>query len=305
MKNLISKILKEDSIILERMGLDLSRVKSIIPKQYLVKTTKSEEELTTYRKRQKAVADRINLLYPQITEELKNLKWEDINLVPHDDFFFVTLPKKIKNKIEKLSNYYEILEGDFLELITPKEKIVQLYNDNKDYIKDDFIYVYVDPPRNRTHFPKGLPKSILGYDIGIKIYKNLLNKLGFIQSEPNATPSIQAIYKRLMESPEVNVVVYVDLVLVIDKKLIKEEKINILSESIYERYKFKPNRRLVLNKSIILDSALKREIGEKRILTMIDELFYYSKKFNHEAFSEVGYIPTTYQSQSEKKNTDI
>jgi hypothetical protein len=284
------------------MGLKLGKVKSSIPNQYLVKTTKKQEKLSVEKKRLKIISIRVNSLYTQIDKELKNLSWDELKLLPRDDFFFVILPKKIKNKIERLSKYYEeLLENDFLNLIVPQERVRQLYEDNEKYIKEDFIYVYVDPPRNRTHFPKGLPKSILGYDMGIKIYRNLLDKLGFIQSEPNATPSVQAIYRRLVSSPEVNAVMYIDLVLVIDKKISKEEKIKILSESIYERYKTKPNRRLILNKTIILDSSLKREIGEKRILDMIEELFYESRNLDYPPFSEIGYVPATTQDQEEYK----
>jgi len=303
MRKLILNILKEENEILERMmGLKLGKVKSALPGQYLVKTTKKQEKLSAEKRRLKLISSRVNALYTQIEKELKTLNWYDLELTPRDDFFFVVLPKKIKTKIERLSKYYEeLLEGDFLNLIVPKDKITQLYEDNKNYIREDFIYVYVDPPRNRTHFPKGLPKSILGYDMGMKIYRNLLDKLGFIQSEPNATPSVQAIYRRLVESPEVNAVMYIDLVLVIDKKISKEEKIKILRESIYERYKMKPNRRLILNKTIVLDSSLKREIGEKRILSMIEELFYESKNLDYMPFSHIGYIPTTTQGQEEYK----
>jgi hypothetical protein len=301
MRKLILNILKEENEILERMmGLKLGKVKSALPSQYLVKTTKKQEKLSTEKRRLKLISSRVNTLYSQIENELKTLNWSDLELTPRDDFFFVVLPKKIKTKIERLSKYYEeLLEGDFLNLIVPKDKITQLYEDNKNYIREDFIYVYVDPPRNRTHFPKGLPKSILGYDMGMKIYRNLLDKLSFIQSEPNATPSVQAIYRRLVESPEVNAVIYIDLVLVIDKKISKEEKIKILRESIYERYKMKPNRRLVLNKTIVLDSSLKREIGEKRILSMIEGLFYESKNLDYTPFSHIGYIPATTQGQEE------
>jgi hypothetical protein len=273
----------------EKMGIKLSKVKSVIPNQYLVKTSKKEEKLKTDRKKSKVITGRINNLYQQIDEELRNLKWEEIYLEPTSRFFYIVLPKRIKNKIDKLSNYYEVLDDK--NLIVPKDKIKQLYEDYKNYIKDDYIYAYVDVPRNRTHFPKGLPKSILGYDIGIKIYRNILDKLGFIQSEKNASSSVQSIYRRMIESPEVNAVIYLDLILLIDKNLNKEEKINILTESIYERYKMKPNRRLVLDKTIVLDSALKREIGEKNILKMIDELFIYSKNYDEVPFAEIGYNP--------------
>lgn len=296
MRKLISNILKEEAKIFEVMGVKLSKVKSALPSQYLVKTTKKQEKLSAEKRRLKTITNKVNSLYTQIDKELKNLKWEDLYLSPREDFFFVILPKKIKNKISKLNdNFQELYNNDYTDLLVPKEKIEQLVEDFRTFINDDFIYVYVDPPRNRTHFPKGLPKALLGYDLGIKIYRNLLTKIDFIQSEPNASPSVQAIYRRLLELPEVNAVVYTDLVLVINKEIGKEQKIKILRESIYERYKMKPNRRLILNKTIIMDSSLKREIGEKKILNMIEELFLESRRYEHEPFSEIGYVPKSHQ----------
>ena len=182
--------------------------------------------------------------------------------------------------MRRLADFYgELVENDYTNLVSPREKIEQFYDDYFDFLEDDFIYTYVDAPRNRTHFPKGLPKTLLGYNIGIKIYKQMLNTLGFIQSEPNATKEVQAIYRKLIESPDVNCVIYKDLVLLIKKSLTKDEKIKIVGESIFERYQNRPtSRKLVINQSIVLDSNLMKEIGEKRLQSMIDDIYYYSKE---------------------------
>ena len=68
----------------------------------------------------------------------------------------------------------------------------------------------------------------------------MLNTLGFMQSEPNATKEVQAIYKKLIESPDVNCVIYKDLVLLMKRSLTKDEKIKIVGESIFERYQTRP-----------------------------------------------------------------
>jgi len=262
------------------MGIKVSRLKSLQPKQYLVKTTKREQKAAEEKKRLKTITEKVNQLYSQITDDLKNLNWEDISLFQKGMFYHVVLPSRIKTKMRRLADFYgELVENDYTNLVSPKEKIEQFYDDYFDFLEDDFIYTYVDAPRNRTHFPKGLPKTLLGYNIGIKIYKQMLNTLGFIQSEPNATKEVQAIYRKLIESPDVNCVIYKDLVLLMKKSLTKDEKIKIVGESIFERYQNRPtSKRLVINQSIVLDSNLMREIGEKRLQSMIDDIYYYSKE---------------------------
>jgi len=279
MRDLIFKLLREEAEMAE-MGIKVSRLKSLQPKQYLVKTTKKEQKAAEEKKRLKTITEKVNELYSQINDDLKNLNWEDISLFQKGMFYHVVLPSRIKTKMRRLADFYgELVENDYTNLVSPKEKIEQFYDDYFDFLEDNFIYTYVDAPRNRTHFPKGLPKTLLGYNIGIKIYKQMLNTLGFIQSEPNATKEVQAIYRKLIESPDVNCVIYKDLVLLMKKSLTKDEKIKIVGESIFERYQTRPtSKRLVINQSIVLDSNLMREIGEKRLQGMIDDIYYYSKE---------------------------
>ena len=279
MRDLIFKVLREEAEMAE-MGIKVSRLKSLQPKQYLVKTTKKEQKAAEEKKRLKTITDKVNQLFAQISNDLKNLNWEDISLFQKGMFYHVVLPSRIKTKMRRLADFYgELVENDYTNLVSPKEKIEQFYDDYFDFLEDDFIYTYVDAPRNRTHFPKGLPKTLLGYNIGIKIYKQMLNTLGFIQSEPNATKEVQAIYKKLIESPDVNCVIYKDLVLLMKRSLTKDEKIKIVGESIFERYQNRPtSKKLVINQSIILDSSLMREIGQNRLQSMIDDIYYYSKE---------------------------
>ena len=290
MRDLIFKVLREEAEMAE-MGIKVSRLKSLQPKQYLVKTTKKEEKAVEEKKRLKTITEKVNTLYSQISDDLKNLNWEDIYLHPKDMFFYIILPSKIKTKMRRLADFYgELVENDYTNLVSPKEKIEQFYDDYFDYLENDFIYSYVDRPRNRTHFPKGLPKSLLGYNIGIKIYKQMLNTLGFMQSEPNATKEVQAIYKKLIESPDVNCVIYKDLVLLMKRSLTKDEKIKIVGESIFERYQTRPtSKKLVINQSIILDSSLMKEIGEKRLQSMINDIYTYSKENFRVPFEDMDY----------------
>jgi len=290
MRDIIIKILRETAEIGE-MGIKPSRLKTLLPKQYLVKTTKKEQKAAEEKKRLKTITEKVNTLFSQISDDLRNLSWEDIYLHPKGVFFYVILPSKIKTKMRRLADLYgELVENDYTNLVSPKEKIEQFYDDYFDFLEEDFIYVYVDKPRNRTHFPKGLPKTLLGYNIGIKIYKQMLNTLNFIQSEPNATKEVQAIYRKLIESPDVNCVIYKDLVLLIKKSITKDEKIKIVGESIYERYQTRPtSKKLVINQSIVLDSSLMKEIGENRLQSMVDDIYYYSKDNFRVPFEDMDY----------------
>jgi hypothetical protein len=290
MRDLIKKILREETEMTE-MGVSLSKVRASQPKNYLVKSLKIKEKGAKKRNELKKLSEKCNSLYSQINDDLKNLRWEDISFKEHNKFFYVVLPSKIKDKIKMLSSlYYKLVTYDYLTMLNPLDKIEQLYYDYPDYIKDDYMYIYIDEPRNRTHFPKGLPKSLLGYNLGFKIYRKLLNKIGFMQSEENATREVQDVYRKLLQLPDVNCVIYDDLVLLIEGGLPKSKVIDIVSDSIYERYLTRPtSRKLVLNRSIIVNTKLIRIIGETRLLDMMDELFYSAKGGNKTPFENLGY----------------
>jgi hypothetical protein len=290
MRDLILKILREETEMTE-MGVSLSKVRASQPKNYLVKSLKIKEKGAKKRNELKKLSEKCNSLYSQINEDLKNLRWEDISFKEKNKFFYVVLPGKIKEKIKEIfSIYNKLATYDYFTMLNPLDKIEQLHYDYPDYIKDDYMYIYIDEPRNRTHFPKGLPKSLLGYNLGFKIYRKLLNKIGFMQSEENATREVQDVYRKLLQLPDVNCVIYDDLVLLIEGGLPKSKVIDIVSDSIYERYLTRPtSRKLVLNRSIIVDTKLIRIIGETRLLDMMDKLFYSAKGGNKTPFENLGY----------------
>jgi hypothetical protein len=51
----------------------------------------------------------------------------------------------------------------------------------------------------------------------------------------------------------------------------------------------KSQKKLVLNRSILVNSKLLRVIGETRLLNMMDELFYLAKDGDKIPFETVGY----------------
>jgi len=290
MKNLIRKILREEAEVKE-MGLNINRVRASQPKNYLVKSLISKEKSQAQRNELKKKSQKCNDLYNEIDNDLKNIKWQDIKLHEYDKFFYFILPFKIKAKIKTLSSLYdELEESNYLTALKPLNKIQQLSSDYKEFISTNFIYLYIDEPRNRTHFPKGLPDSLLGYNLGVKIYRKLLSILGFMMSEENATKDVQEVYRKLLQFPDVNAVVYKDLTLLLEDGLPKSKVMEIVSDSIYERYLTHPtSKKLVLNRSIIVSSKLLRLIGESTLLDMMYQLFYSAKKTSRVPFENLGY----------------
>jgi hypothetical protein len=111
-----------------------------------------------------------------------------------------------------------------------------------------------------------------------------------MMSEENATKDVQEVYRKLLQFPDVNAVIYKDLTLVIEDGLPKSKIIDIVSDSIYERYLTHPtSKKLVLNRSIIVSSKLLRLIGESNLLDMMYELFYSAKKTKRIPFENLGY----------------
>lgn len=290
MRDLIKKIIREETEIKE-MGINLRKLQASQPKNYLVKSLKDKEEGQWLRAALKEMSEECNELYSQIDESLKNIPWQDIELHEQGKFFYVVLPSEIRKKMLELTETYEELaENNYTNGLLPLNKIKQMAEDYREFIQPIWIYMYIDQPRNRTHFPKGLPKSLLGYNLGVKCYRKLLNFLGFIQSEKDASKDVQEVFRKLLQMPDINAVVYKDSVLLLEDGLPKDKVIDILTDSIYERYLTKASsRKLVLNRSIIVSSKLLRMIGETRLLNMMYELFYSAKKEKRVPFEDLGY----------------
>jgi hypothetical protein len=227
MRDIIKKVLKEESEVKE-MGLNLNKVRYSQPSNYLIKSLIKKEKGDELKNELKKMTQKCNDLYSKINTDLKNIKWEDIEFSEKGKFLYVMLPKRITNKMKDLTELYEELNNNYYTVgLNPVNKISQMAADYKEFIVTIWIYMYTDQPRNRTHFPKGLPKSLLGYNIGVKIYRSLLNKLGFIQSEKDATSDVQEVYRKLLQMPDVNAVIYNDSVLLIEDGLPKEKVIDI------------------------------------------------------------------------------
>lgn len=169
--------------------------------------------------------------------------------------------------------YYKIDNLGQENLLKYKTKIETLYLDFSEQ-EIDRIYFYLDEPKNRTHFPGGLPPSLLGYNLGYKLYRKLLNYLGFIQSAVNATQEIQNIYLKLSQEPDVYSIFYKEMVLLIEKDLDVETTREIVRNSILQYYteiSSYTNKKLRPSRDILLSSNLMSKIGHSNFNRMIDD----------------------------------
>jgi len=291
MRKIIRKLLENESRLLE-FGMSNATLRRYMPKNYLLKNKKTVDD--RLKKSLRIKSEKINQLYLEVVTDLKNLQWQDIEFYVENqkgvNFFFLLLPKELKNKIKKINDYYITLEeNNYLNFLISKEKIKKLHMDYVRFISSDYIYMYVDEPRNRTHFPKGLPKSFLGYGLAEKMYRKMIYLLGFIQSDDIAKPAVQNFLINLKGRSDLNVIAYLNSIILIDESLSLDTKIEILSESIYETYRLGSKRKKISLETgdILLDSKLKKQIGVDRINRIIDDIYYNMSNLTHEPFEHI------------------
>jgi hypothetical protein len=81
---------------------------------------------------------------------------------------------------------------------------------------------------NRTHFHKPLPNILRGIGFGYKIYKSLLNKLGYLSSDNTASFAAQSVWYRLLQDTDCNYILHKNFVFIIKRNLPIKEKIGIV-----------------------------------------------------------------------------
>lgn len=288
MRGLIKKILQTESEMIE-MGMKIGKLKVIQPQNYLVKSLKSKEK--SQKVKEKDLVLKLNNLYQEIFEDLKNLNWYELRFELQNGHYYLILPSRIKTKIKKLSYLFDKVNGGpYNHLIEPRLKIEQMVIDYENEIRDELINMYTEDDRNRTHFPQGLPKSLLGFNLGFKMYRKLVNDLRFIQSAENASQDVQNIFRQLIEQPDLNCVISKTSVLVLRRNLSKEEKIKIVSEYIYELYhNFVFHKAMTVGRDLVLDGPLLRELNENKVQKLSKELYDYSKKSSRTPFKDSPY----------------
>ena len=183
--------------------------------------------------------------------------------------------KKIEKELNSIYKKVNKLDTNIVNRFD--QRLKDFYYDGGNFERNPPTINY-EEGRNRTHFPDGLENWLKGLGLGLKIYRKILNKLGHIVSEENASSSVQKIYTDLIQFKEVNCVLIKDSTLVIEKRLSKERKQRIVAEFIYEQYYDFNHPKFKLNKTIVFDSSLLSELGKSKVEELIDRLYKFSKK---------------------------
>lgn len=291
MVSLIKKILKEESEVKE-MGIKLDKLVSKQPQNYLVQSLKRKEKELKQREKENRIErqydelkSQLENLYKEIRETIKGIHWSELYLYLYSNgHYYVKLPKKIVtiSKVyvklfSKLDDMYR-KHNDNLSYFDVDRKYSKMNRDLLDsVIESHDINLYLDSDiKNRTHFPEGLPQSFLGLNLGYKIYRNMIGKLGFIQSGSDASESAQKIYRQLIQDPDLNCVITKYGVIVFDKSLSKEEKLKNLGEFIFDKHTGEIRKTpFVLDKDIFFDSSLSSQIGRSKIDPMLRNIFKF------------------------------
>jgi len=270
--SIVKKILKEESEIKEK-GIEISRLQKLQPKNYLAKRVKSVEKESKNLPKVSEIESR----FLSIIDSIKNLNWSDIILKENNSAhsFDVHLPKKIE---KELGGIYKKLDKIYYDYqIRLNKRIRDFYEDYSTH-KQDPPQINYESGRNRTHFPDGLPDWLKNLGLGLKIYRRVLNELGHIVSEDNASAGVQKIYTDLIQFSDVNCVLIKDGTLVIEKDLDVKTKQKIVAEYIYEQYIEYNFPKLKLNKSIVFDSALLSELGKSKVEDLNERLYKFYKR---------------------------
>lgn len=286
MLNLIRRILQEEAEMKE-MGMRINKLKQLQPSNYLLQSLKQKESRSVISKKEKAKSDaeQINSLMPELTQSLKNLSWDEIGMdVNPNGHYYLKLPKHILELYKLITKLYKRVPTEYERLIDNVERVKRIYLDWDLTLSNEDVNMYLEKNRNRTHFPDGLPQSLLGYNLGYKMYRKLIDDLWFIQSQENASKEVQGIYRQLLQQTDLNCVVTKNTILIMRRDLTKEDKIKILSEYIFQCYEFSDRDFLKIQKDIILDGPLLRELGERRVQALNTKIAEYSQNVSRRAF---------------------
>jgi len=153
MDQLIRFILKEESEMKE-MGVKVSRLAKLQPKNYLVQRTKQAEKASKSKGKFLPYQE----IFLQAISEIQNVRWEDLIFKQRstdENHYDVYFPKDIE---KKLKDAYKITKKyvDYTE----REMDKRFYDFINNRVPNHEINIYMEENRNRTHFPDGVPSGM-------------------------------------------------------------------------------------------------------------------------------------------------
>lgn len=255
MRDKIRKILQEYKEVKE-MGVSLSKLEKSIPSNYLLKNIKGYDKSKSYYELQ----DELINLRLEILEMLKNMQWSELKVKKRGGSknYFV-FPKNIVDKIKEFNKIFRKIERKIYlkpDLVAFQDDGYHIINENIN-IETEF--------NNRTHFPIGIPESFKGMSLGYKLYRKLVDSIDYIQSDIFSSPGVRSIYLKLIQDKDLNCVVTDKDVLVLKKSMTKFNKEYFVYDFI-TKITEDNDKKYILNKNLILDTQLLKELGEKNVI---------------------------------------
>ena len=180
-----------------------------------------------------------------LRNSLKNLDINDISWVENDR----------QTPASGGGNYYALFPENIMSMILD-------YVESKEYIRNPAVWEFainVDDRDNlnRLHID-GIPPEFVGLGLGFKMYKSLINYIGYASSADNATTDAQKVWLKLLNDEDFNSVLIKDRVLIMKKDLsntIKKRIIGTFINDYFPNVSLKRNK-LNTSKDILIDTDL-------------------------------------------------
>lgn len=77
-----------------------------------------------------------------------------------------------------------------------------------DWHRWQFYFKDIYSPLNRIHFEHGIPKVLRGLGFGFKLYRSLIQQLGYATSEPNSSDMAKKVWQKLAQDPSLKTYTY-------------------------------------------------------------------------------------------------
>ena len=129
------------------------------------------------------------------------------------------------------SNYYAKFPDEIQEYINELKSVKYASGSLWEFA----IYVDIRDGLNRLHFD-GLPNEFRGLGLGFKMYKSLINYLGYASSADNATVDAQRVWLKLLNDDEFNSILIRGRVLIMRKDLDPNTKENLVNRFVNEYF---------------------------------------------------------------------
>lgn len=193
------------------------------------------------------------------SKELKNLINRLISITPDGGITWVENDRQ--TPASGGGNYYALFSEDIMGMIDSYVKSKEYINNPEQW---EFVINVDDRDNlNRLH-TDGIPPEFRGLGLGFKMYKSLINYIGYASSADNATTDAQKIWLKLLNDEDFNSILIKDRVLIMKKDLsntIKKRIIKTFINDYFPNISLKRNK-INSSKDVMIDTDLLNIISD-------------------------------------------